>query len=138
MAFGDTGHKAKAAAVGVVSLNVVLTGTTAGNLVVVITCFNRAATSADATVTDGGNTWTKETGLYNDPQGISCSWSVLTTGGDRTINTSINGVNSYDIAVFAHEFSGPAASPKSGVPITASGNSAASDTGSMTPADRDR
>lgn len=138
MPFVDSTRKAEVSGGSVVSVDLTLNSTVAGNLVVVGTTATRSGGPAsDPTVTDGGNAWTKETSQWVDPKGIGVSWSILTTGGNRTINCSPNGVNSYDITAYAHEFAGPHASPKSGTNVLADGNSTTADTGAMTPADDD-
>ena len=138
MAYTDTTRKVTGSSAAAVSLDIVLNNTVAGNLVVVVCVANRAGGPASApTITDGGNTWTKETSQWVDPTGVGISWSVLTTGGNRTINCSPNGVNTYAIAAFAHEFSGQHATPKSGTNVLSSGSSTTADTTAMTPADND-
>jgi hypothetical protein len=133
----STGVSAKSSGTGV-SVNLVLAGTTAGNLVVVCAIAARGGgPQPTVTVTDGGNTWNNLGVAYSDPQGASISWSTLSTGGSRTINVSGNGSNTYEIVIFAHEFSGQHATPTSGSVATNTGTSAAMDTGTVTPADAD-
>jgi len=138
MAFLSTGNKISGAGLdsGGAGFSVILTGTTAGNMVVVGCMAARGGgPQPTMTVTDGGNTWTNEGVAYLDPQCASISWSILGTGGSRTILVTGNGTNSYEIVIFAHEFSGPHASPSSGTAVTATGTTAAMDSGSITPSD---
>jgi hypothetical protein len=142
MSYADTARKATALGSIVASVNVTLNSTIAGNLVICGTSsYDGGGFSMDAVITDGGNTWTKSF-KQQDPgtsnQCANLSYSVLGTGGNRTINSDPGINTNYDIAVFVHEFSGPHTTPASGTPVgagAASGTTAS--TGSMTPADND-
>ena len=140
MAWTDTTRKAEAQGGGVTSLNVTLNSTVAGNLVVAgHSSFEGAGNFAAATTySDGGNTWTESfrTAISGGKQISGLGYSVLTTGGNRTINFD-PGTSSYDMSVYVHEFSGPHATPASGTPVTSTGNSTTASTGAMTPADND-
>jgi hypothetical protein len=140
MSYADTARKATAKATTVGSLNVTLNSTIAGNLVICGTSsYDGGGFSQEPVVTDGGNTWTKrftQTGVTVS-QCASLSYSVLGTGGNRTINSD-PGVNTYDIALFVHEFSGPHSTPASGTPVGAGNSgSALASTGSTIPTDND-
>ena len=140
MAYTDTGHHAvNQGNDGGVSVQVTLTGTTAGNLVVVGAASNRGGgpTPTLLVTDDKSNSYTNEGVSYADPEGASISWSKITTGGTLVISVSGNGANSYDLFVAAREFAGPNASPSSGSPTGSTGTSATADTTAVTPADND-
>lgn len=144
MSYVDTGRKAEASGGSIQSLNITLNSTVAGSLVVVgSSVYQNLSITPNSIVTDGGNTWTQSFSRVQtsgtERQEAALSYSVLTTGGNRTINIDPNvSTDSFDIAGFAHEFSGPAATPASGTSVTNVGTTqTTSDTTSFTPADAD-
>lgn len=144
MAWAAVGRKIEGTVGGAGAINITLNSTVAGNFVAVGTsCYNAAGGAMEPVVTDGGNTWTKSftkqgTGSSNI-QAASLSYSILGTGGNRTINSD-PGASTYDMWANAEEFSDPNATPASGTPATGSSTGTAgttSDTSAMTPADND-
>lgn len=142
MPFTDTGRKAEITGGGVASLAITLNNTVAGNLVVVgVSSYNSSSNTASSTANDGANTWTQ---LFSrvqssgvERQEAALIYSVLGTGGNRTITVD-PGTVSYDMSIYAHEFSGTHATPASGTPVTNAGTTqTTADTTAFTPADPD-
>jgi len=139
-AFVDTGIHAVATATAVVNTSATpatLVGTSVGQLAVVGVAWSRAGITANTTVSDGSNTYTRVIQQYTDPECASLFYSVLTTGGTLNVQASANGTNSADFAVMARVFSNPNATPVSGTALGAAGTSTAPDSGAFTAADND-
>lgn len=143
-AITDTTRKAENTAGGAGSVTVTLNSTVAGNLVVVgCSLYNSNSSIAPSLgITDGGNTYTqvfKASRSVSFERQVATLWySVLGTGGNRTIVIDANDAENYDWWCNAHEFAGADATPVSGTAVTNSGTSeTTSDTTAFTPADAD-
>lgn len=141
-AITDTTRKAENAAGSAGSVTVTLNSTVAGNLVVVgCSIYNANATAAPSLgITDGGNTYSqvfKATASSGSERQLATLWySILGTGGNRSIVIDANDGELYDWWCAAHEFAG--ADAVSGTAVTNTGTTqTTSDTTAFTPADAD-
>jgi hypothetical protein len=139
MPITDTGRKNKNQTTGTGVLQVTLTGTAAGSLIVVGFSAFGAGGPPTCSVSDNVNGAYSQ--AFQQGEGGDQSTGVFyfpnNAGGSLTI--SLTRSPSDDAAVYAHEFAGVALSaPLSGTPVsTGSATGTTANTGNMTPADND-
>ncbi|MGH7339110.1 MAG: hypothetical protein ACREKH_01335, partial [Candidatus Rokuibacteriota bacterium] len=138
MAYTDTGRKAEAQGGGVGSLNVTLNSTVAGNFLALGSSVYQDETAV--AVSDGVNgSYTQSFRVHVQFATAALHYVANNGGGNLTITSDPSGgAGTYDMSIYAHEFSGgPTSAPASGTPATNTGTGTTSSTTAMTPADND-